>query len=209
MVQKSLKRMLAYSGVAQAGYLLVGVLVSTGIGARATIFYMLVYLFMNVAPFAVITARERAGAGDSFDGLRGLGREAPALAWSMTISMIALSGLPITAGFIGKLFLIQAAVDGNYAWLAVVIVLGSAMSLTYYLRVIAAMWMGSGATAKSVASGDAVLAGASPEADSSNHPELVAVAVLAAAASVVFGVWPGPLLDLARDAAIAFLQLAA
>lgn len=207
MGQKSLKRMLAYSGVAQAGYLLVGVLVSTGFGARATIFYMIVYLFMNVAPFAVITARERAGAGDGFDGLHGLGREAPALAWSMTISMIALSGLPITAGFIGKLFLIQAAVDGNYAWLAVVIVLGSAMSLVYYLRVIAVMWMGAGSTAASVASGDAVIAGAAPEADSSKHPELVAVAVLAATASVVFGVWPEPLLDLARDAAIAYLQL--
>ncbi|MGH2959597.1 MAG: NADH-quinone oxidoreductase subunit N [Solirubrobacterales bacterium] len=207
MGQKSLKRMLAYSGVAQAGYLLVGVLVSTSFGARATIFYMLVYLFMNVAPFAVITARERAGAGEGFDGLRGLGREAPALAWSMTISMIALSGLPITAGFIGKLFLIQAAVDANYAWLAVVIVLGSAMSLTYYLRVIAVMWMGAGATAAKPASGDALIAGAAPEADSSNHPELVAVAVLAAAASVVFGIWPEPLLNLARDAAIAYLQL--
>jgi NADH-quinone oxidoreductase subunit N len=127
----------------------------------------------------------------------------------MTISMIALSGLPITAGFIGKIFLIQAAVGGDYAWLAVVIVLGSAMSLVYYLRVIATMWMGADATATNVASGDAVLAGAAPEADSSKHPELVVIAVLAAVASVVFGVWPGPLLDLARDAAIAFLQLTA
>jgi NADH-quinone oxidoreductase subunit N len=126
----------------------------------------------------------------------------------MTISMIALSGLPITAGFIGKIFLITAAVDGGYAWLGVVIVLGSAMSLTYYLRVIAAIWMGSGVTAKSALPGDAVPAGAAPEADSSNHPELVALAVLAALASVVFGVWPGPLLDLARDAALALLQIA-
>jgi NADH-quinone oxidoreductase subunit N len=208
MGQSSLKRMLGYSGVAQAGYLLVGVIVSSAVGARATVFYMLIYLFMNVAPFAVITARERAGAGSGFDGLKGLGREAPALAWSMTISMIALSGLPITAGFIGKIFLITAAVDGGYSWLGVVIVLGSAMSLTYYLRVIAAIWMGSGVTAKSVLPGDVVPAGAAPEGDSSNHPELVALAVLAALASVVFGVWPGPLLDLARDAALALLQIA-
>ncbi|MBJ7458987.1 MAG: NADH-quinone oxidoreductase subunit N [Thermoleophilaceae bacterium] len=204
MGQTSLKRMLAYSGVAQAGYLLVGVTVVTLLGARAMVFYMLVYLFMNVAPFAVITARERAGAGSDFDSLRGLGREAPALAWSMTISMIALSGLPITAGFIGKLFLIQAAVDGGYAWLAVVIVLGSAMSLTYYLRVIAAIWMGSGVTAKNVSAGELRIAGAAPEADASAHPELVAIAVLAAIASVVFGVWPGPLIDLARDVAFAY-----
>lgn len=207
MGQSSLKRMLGYSGVAQAGYLLVGIVVADAVGARATVFYLLVYLFMNVAPFAVITARERAGAGDSFDTLRGLGREAPALAWSMTISMIALSGLPITAGFIGKIFLIQAAVDGGWSWLAVAIVVGSAMSLVYYLRVIATIWMGAGATASRPLPGDAVPAGGAPEADSARHPELVAIAVLAALASVVFGVWPGPLLDLARDAAVAFLQL--
>jgi NADH-quinone oxidoreductase subunit N len=206
MGQGSLKRMLGYSGVAQAGYLLVGVVVGDAVGWRATIFYMLVYLFMNVAPFAVITARERAGAGEGIDGLRGLGREAPALAWSMTISMIALSGLPITAGFIGKILLIISAVAGDYAWLAVVIVLGSAMSLVYYLRVIAAMWMGEPATAKSIASGDAVLAGGSPDADASRHPELVLLAAVAAIASIVFGVWPGPLLDLARDAALALMQ---
>jgi NADH-quinone oxidoreductase subunit N len=207
MGQRSLKRMLGYSGVAHAGYLLVGVVVSSALGARATVFYMCVYLFMNIAPFAVITARERAGAGEGYDGLRGLGRESPALAWSMSISMIALSGLPITAGFIGKLFLIQAAVDGQYAWLAVVIVLGSAMSLTYYLRVIAAMWMGADATAARVTSGEAVITGAAPEADTAKQRLLVAVAVLAAAGTVLFGFWPGPLLDLARDAAIAFLQL--
>jgi NADH-quinone oxidoreductase subunit N len=207
MGQTSLKRMLAYSGVAQAGYLLVGVVVSTALGARGTVFYMLIYLFMNVAPFAVITARERAGAGSGYDSLRGLGREAPALAWSMTISMIALSGLPITAGFIGKLFLIEAAVAADYAWLAVAIVLGSALSLTYYLRVIATIWMSPARGASSVSSGEPLIAGAAPEADSSNHPELVAIAVIAALASIFFGVWPGPLLDLARDAAIAFAQL--
>ncbi len=207
--QDSLKRMLAYSGVAQAGYLLVGVVVANAVGIRATVFYMLVYLLMNVAPFAVIVARERAGAGEGYASLRGLGREAPSLAWPMTISMIALSGLPITAGFIGKIFLILAAVDGGYSWLAVVVVLGSAMSLAYYLRVVAAIWMGAPETARPAQVGEAVPAGASPEADPSSHPELVALAVLAAAASIVFGVWPGPLLDLAREAAIAFFQLVA
>lgn len=212
MGQGSLKRMLAYSGVAQAGYLLVGVVVGAAIGWSATVFYLLAYVFMNIAPFAVIVARERAGAGESIDGLRGLGREAPALAWAMTISMIALSGLPITAGFIGKIMLILAAVGTGYAWLAVAIVAGSAMSLVYYLRVIATMWMGAPATAAAAAaaaaSGDAVLAGAAPEADSSRHRELVLLAALMALASVVFGLWPGPLLDISRDAAAALMQLA-
>lgn len=205
--QRSLKRMLAYSGVAQAGYLLVGVIAASAVGIRATVFYMLVYLLMNVAPFAVITARERAGAGEGYDSLRGLGREAPALAWSMTISMIALSGLPITAGFIGKIFLVLAAVDAGFAWLAVVLVLGSAISLVYYLRVIATIWMGGTVDLPSIATGKTAIAGAAPEADQSRQRELVAIAVVAAAASVLFGIWPGPLLDLARDAALAFVAL--
>ncbi len=208
MGQDSLKRMLAYSGVAQAGYLLVGVIVASGLGARATVFYMLVYLFMNAGPFAVIAARERAGAGSTLSSLQGLGREAPVLAWSMTISMIALAGLPITAGFIGKLFLIEAAVaSDNYAWLGVLIVVGSAMSLVYYLRVIAAMWMTPARGVSKASSGEPLPAGAAPEADASNHPELVAIAVLATICSVLFGLWPGPLLDLARDAALSFLTL--
>lgn len=205
--QESLKRMLAYSGVAQAGYLLVGVIVGTALGARATVFYLLVYVLMNLGPFAVIVARERAGAGDGLTGIRNLGREAPLLAWSMTISMITLAGLPITAGFIGKLFLIDAAIDGDYAWLAVVIVLGSAMSLAYYLRVVAAMWMSDGKQTAKRPPANAAIAGAAPEADAARHPELVAVAVLAALASVVFGVWPQPIVDLATDAAQAFFSL--
>lgn len=209
--QTSLKRMLAYSGIAQAGYLLVGVIVGTALGAQATVFYLLVYFFMNLGPFAVIVSRERSGAGDGIRGIQNLGREAPALAWSMTICMIALAGLPITAGFIGKLFIIQAAIEGDYAWLAVVVVLGSALSLGYYLRVIAAMWMTGGkVTNKSeppLAPTEVAIAGSAPEADSSGHPELVLVALLAAVASVAFGVFPDPLYDLAHDAANAFFSL--
>lgn len=198
--QDSLKRMLAYSGVAQAGYLLIGDPLADFVGARATIFYLLVYVLMNIAPFAVITARERAGAGEGYDSLRGLGREAPALAWSMTIAMLALAGLPITAGFIGKILLILGTFDGGQAWLAVMIVLGSAMSLVYYLRVIATMWMPAPASSRTVA-GSPIPVGAAPEADPGSHPELVAIAVIAAAGCIVFGVWPDPLLDLAREAA--------
>ncbi|MGB1583076.1 MAG: NADH-quinone oxidoreductase subunit N, partial [Solirubrobacterales bacterium] len=205
--QESLKRMLAYSGVAQAGYLLVGVAVGTALGARATVFYLLVYLLMNVGPFAVIISRERAGLGDGLTGMRNLGREAPVMAWSMTISMITLAGLPITAGFVGKLFLIESAVDGGYAWLAVVLVLGSALSLAYYLRVVAAMWMSPGVKLSGRKTQVAAVAGAASDGGAVRFPELVAVAVLAALASIVIGVWPQPLLDLATDAAEAFFSL--
>lgn len=206
--QESLKRMLGYSGVAQVGYLLTGVVVGTGLGTAAVLFYLVVYLFMNIGPFAVIAARERAGAGDGLGGIADLGREQPVLAWSMTICMISLAGLPVTAGFVGKLLLVQAAVFGHYEWLGVMIVIGSAISLGYYLRVIAAIWMpGAGGAKSAPQDGLARVAGASPRADSRRHPELVAVAVLAAIATVVLGVFPDPLLDLAREAGERFILI--
>ena len=97
---------------------------------------------MNMAAFAVIVAREReTGLGDDIASVQGLGVQRPLLAWPMTIAMLGLAGIPATAGFIGKFYLIDAAVDGDYTWLGVVIVIGSMISLGYYLRVVAAMWM--------------------------------------------------------------------
>ena len=140
--QSSLKRLLAYSSVAQAGYMIAGVVVTTQLGIRAVVFYLAVYLLMNLAAFAVIVAREReTGLGDDIASLYGLGANRPLLAWPMTIAMLSLAGFPATAGFFGKVTLIGAAVDNGYTWLGVVIVLGSAISLAYYLRVVAAVWM--------------------------------------------------------------------
>ncbi|MBI4896867.1 MAG: NADH-quinone oxidoreductase subunit N [Actinobacteria bacterium] len=209
--QESLKRMLAYSGVAQVGYVLAGIVAGTWLGVYAIGFYLFAYLAMNIGPFAVIATRERSGAGDGMRGMRNLGREAPWLAWPMTICMLALAGLPVTAGFVGKLLLMQAAIDGHYAWLAVMIALGSAISLGYYLRVVAAIWMPSAVRDEvfgdGTRSGTSALAGAAPEADAARHPELVALAVTAAAASVLFGFYPRPLLELARILAYAGGQL--
>ena len=208
--QSSLKRMLAYSSVAQAGYMLAGVVVATKLGVQATAFYLAVYVAMNMASFAVIVAREReTGLGDSIDALAGLGRERPWLAWPMTISMLALAGIPATAGFIGKFYLIDAAVSGGYTWLGVAIVVGSMISLGYYLPVIAAIWMRPApGEAESLSSEGAlpVMAGGSQEADvlTSPQPEVVFVAVLAAAATLFFGIVPQPLFDLVSHAGGAF-----
>jgi NADH-quinone oxidoreductase subunit N len=200
--QRSLKRMLAWSGVAQAGYLLAGVVVGTRLGLQATIFYLGVYLLMNVAAFAVIVARERVSArGDDLTSLADLGREQPWLAWPMTIAMLSLAGFPATAGFIGKFYLIDAAVSGAYTWLGIAIVVGSVVSLAYYLRVVAVMWMGRlevelpSMPARRVKP----VAGWSPEADVRSQPEVAAVAVLFAAATIFFGIVPSPLFDAARD----------
>ncbi len=213
--QSSLKRMLAYSSVAQAGYMLAGVVVATQLGVKATVFYLAVYLFMNMAAFSVIVAREReTGLGDSIQSLAGLGRERPLLAWPMTISMLALAGIPATAGFMGKFYLIDAAVSGGYTWLGVAIVIGSMISLGYYLPVIAAMWMREAPAAESPveagtllspsSGGRPVLAGGSSELDADGpapeagglQGEVLFVAVLAGAATVFFGVIPQPLFNL-------------
>jgi NADH-quinone oxidoreductase subunit N len=220
--QSSLKRMLAYSSVGQAGYMLAGVIVSTQLGVRATVFYLAIYLFMNMAAFATIVAREReTGQGDSLDSLAGLARTNPWLAWPLTLSMLSLAGIPATAGFVGKFYLIDAAVSNGYTWLGVVIVIGSMISLGYYLPVIAAMWMREAPTATplpALAGGSPeldedpsaapTLAGGSPEpeedpiaaATSRVQPEVVLVAVLAGAATLFFGIIPSPLFNLVHGA---------
>jgi NADH-quinone oxidoreductase subunit N len=140
--QTNLKRILGYSSVGQAGYMLAGVVVGTRLGVQATVLYLCFYLIMNMGAFAVIVANQNARAdGDDLSGLAGLGARNPWLAWPLTISMLALAGIPGTVGFIGKFQLIHALVDGGYTWLAIVLVVGSMISLGYYLRVIAAVWM--------------------------------------------------------------------
>jgi NADH-quinone oxidoreductase subunit N len=211
--QSSLKRMLGYSGVAQAGYMLGGVIVGTRLGIEATVLYIGVYLAMNLAAFAVIVAQERDGPdGDEISALAGLGARRPWLAWPMTIAMLSLAGIPGTVGFIGKFQLIRALVDGDYTWLGIALVVGSMISLGYYLRVVATMWMGSATEpARAPAPGLArpLIAGGSPQADagawpgpaeSVPHAEVVLVALLFGAASVFFGIFPSPLFHLVAHA---------
>jgi NADH-quinone oxidoreductase subunit N len=222
--QSSLKRMLGYSGVAQAGYMLSGVIVGTQLGISATVLYIIAYLFMNIAAFAVIQHQQADTGDDRISGLAGLGKRNPVLAWSITAAMLALAGVPGTVGFIGKFQLIHALVDGGYGWLAVVLVVGAMISLGYYLRVVAAVWMsptgsrasvpglggaGAGAGGAGAVGAGAVapIAGGSPEADKLPYPEVVAVAALFAAATIVFGVIPGPLFHLASHAGAALTGL--
>jgi NADH-quinone oxidoreductase subunit N len=231
--QRSLKRLLAWSSVAQAGYMLAGVVVASRLGVQATIFYLAVYTVMNVAAFAVIVAREReTGLGDDIRGFIGLGATKPLQAAAMTVALLSLAGIPATGGFMGKFFLIEATVDGGYTWLGIVIVVGSMISLAYYLRVLAAMWMQEPEatperTAVTAPTGRPALAGASATADpgavaaaevegapAPDAPlaaraagwEVLALAAVAAAATVALGIVPSPLFDLAREVGRAFTQ---
>ena len=202
IAQRSLKRLLAWSSVGQAGYLLAGLVVGSRLGLQATVFYVAVYLFMNVAAFAVVVARERVSErGDDLSSFENLGQTQPWLAWPMTIAMLSLAGVPATAGFIRKFYLIDAAVAGDYAWLGVVIVIGAVVSFSYYLRVVAVMWMGGYEVELPTIPPRQVkpVSGWSPEADLRAQPEVAAIAILFGALTIVFGIWPGPLFDAARD----------
>jgi NADH-quinone oxidoreductase subunit N len=201
--QDSLKRLLGYSGIAQAGYMLVGVAAASAIGINALVFYLAAYALMNLAAFAVIVVRERETPwGDDIKSVQGLGRERPELAWPLTISMLALAGLPATAGFMGKLYLIEAAVDASHTYLGVAIAIGTMISLAYYLRVVAAVWM------RPTIEPAPAMAGGSPEADAEPAPAprptrclaILVPAAVCAAATVFFGVIPSPLVDWANHA---------
>ena len=140
--QDNIKRMLAYSSIAHAGYALVGLVAGNGTGTAGILFYMLSYSFMNIGAFAIIILVSKKGEtnGNVMD-FAGLGFKRPVLAVAMTIFLFSLAGMPPTAGFIGKFYLFSGAIQKGYIWLAVLGVLNSAASVYYYLRVMVYMYM--------------------------------------------------------------------
>src|SRR5262249_26310567 len=142
LTQSNLKRMLAYSSIAHAGYLLIGVVAGTARGYEAMMIYLFVYSFMQLGAFAVIALMRRADVvGDELKDLNGLFFRQPFAATAMLLFMLSLGGVPPTAGFMGKFWLFSAAVDAHYYWLAVIGVLNSAVSLYYYIRLVVFMWL--------------------------------------------------------------------
>lgn len=143
--QISIKRMLAYSSVAHAGYVLVALVPATAEGAGSAIFYVFAYALMNIGAFAVVVALERVGEGDvAQEQFNGIANRWPGLALAMSIFMLSLAGIPPLAGFFGKFFVFSVAVETGWAWLAVVGVINSAISAYYYLRVVVAMYFSEG-----------------------------------------------------------------
>jgi NADH-quinone oxidoreductase subunit N len=141
IAQSSLKRLLAYSGVAQAGYILIGVIAGGQAGLSAVLYYLFVYMFMNFGAFAVITLLAGPdGDRDGFSDLEGLAQRNPVMAVLMSIFMLSLAGFPPSVGFFGKLFLFTAGVSAGYTWLVVLAVLMSVVSVFYYVRVLIPIW---------------------------------------------------------------------
>ncbi len=145
LVQRDIKRMLAFSSIAHAGYLLIAVVARSDDGAASVVFYLAAYLFMNLGAFAVVIAVDRArgggGEGDEIASYAGLGRRHPVLAAAMTVFLLSLTGVPLTGGFFGKFYIFKAAVDSGLIGLAIVGLLNSALAAAYYLNVVLTIYM--------------------------------------------------------------------
>ena len=142
VTQSNLKRMLAYSSIAHAGYLLMGIVAGTERGITATLVYLLIYAFMQMGAFGVVVMLRRHDVvGDDLKDFSGLAFRRPFAAFAMLIFMLSLGGIPPTAGFMGKFWLFGAAIEAHYYGLAVIGVLNSAISLYYYVRVVVFMYL--------------------------------------------------------------------
>ncbi len=194
LTQKSVKRMLAYSSIAHAGYAILGLTVAgtalEGAGMSSLLFYMFSYLFMNVGAFAVlILLRKKALTSESLDDFNGLAQRAPFLAFLMAILLLSLTGLPPTVGFVGKFYVfgavIQVALTGNgfYGLLAVIAVVNAAISAFYYLRLLMNIYLKDGAETLTWRY---------------SH-SLMFVIVFSALATLYFGIFPGSILSLAQQ----------
>jgi len=142
LVQQNVKRMLAYSSISQAGFMLIAIAADNAIGARALLFYLIPYAAMSIGAFAVVTARERELAAPvTLENLAGMGWERPLLGVAMGMFMFGFAGLPPTGGFVGKFYAFSAAYEHGWTWLVIVGVVATAVSLYYYLAVVRAMYM--------------------------------------------------------------------
>jgi len=190
LTQDNVKRMLAYSSIAHAGYALMGIVAANAMGAWALLLYMVVYAFMNLGAFGFVILLESKGyAGEMIGDYAGLSRRHPGAALGMLIFMLALAGIPPTAGFMGKLYLFAAAVEGGYVVLTVIAVLMSAVSLYYYFRIVVQMYLRDGEEE-----------GAAPAELLRDRWTEVAIAVCAIVTMVV-GIFPAALVGWAKSAA--------
>jgi NADH-quinone oxidoreductase subunit N len=182
--QSNINRLLAYSSIANAGYVLVAVAAHSEVGTQAVMFYLASYAIMNVGAFAVVSHFARKGERFvAIDDFSGLAERQPAMAALLAIFLLSLIGVPLTAGFFGKFYIFRAALDSHLVWLTVAGLLNSAIAAFYYLRILVVMYMH--------APGEAA------ERLEPLSPTLNATIWAAALATLAFGVFPGPLLDLA------------
>jgi NADH-quinone oxidoreductase subunit N len=180
ITQENIKRLLAYSSIGHAGYVLLGILSVSEMGLRGVLVYSVVYVFATLGIWATVLMLEKSDyAGESVDDFEGLHRRAPFWAFAMLVFLLSLGGIPPTSGFIGKYFLFYAAVGAGFGWLAVIAVLMSAVSMFYYVRIVAAMY----------------LRGDGREELVTTTRGLKIVAVVALLVTLFLGLWPAYFID--------------
>ncbi len=188
--QTNIKRMLAYSSIAHAGYALIGVIAGGPDGVASMMNYMLIYAFMNIGAFGIVILLRRKGYdGNDIADYRGLAKSHPVCAALMLIFMFSLTGIPPTAGFIGKMYLFIAAVDAGYVWLVVTAVIFSAISAFFYMRIVMFMYMSE----------------PTEEVELNTSAGINLALALSAIGVLVIGVLPSKILELAKQAAQGFL----
>jgi NADH-quinone oxidoreductase subunit N len=192
LVQTNVKRILAYSSVSQAGFMLIGLSAGSALGAQALIFYLIPYAAMAFGSFAIVAARERElGEPVTLENLAGFGWERSFLGVAMTFFMFGFAGLPVGGIFVGKFYVFAAAYDHGWAWLVVIGVLATLVSVYYYLGIVRAMYMRGPATL--------ALAGGSPPRERLVHIA-VGMALVVSVGSLFF---VSPLINVAQHAASA------
>ncbi len=195
LVQTNIKRMLAYSSIAHAGYALVGVVAAGRIehssGIASVLLYIALYTFMTFGAFAIVAMlRKGTIEGEEIEDFTGLAKRHPLAALLMLIFMVSLAGIPPTAGFIGKLYVFRSAVEAGMTWLAAIALIFAAISAYYYLRIVMVMYMRE------------PLEGTGPVPRLVMSPTLSIVLACAVAGVVIFGIYPNPLVNLALQAVL-------
>ncbi|HBG92656.1 MAG TPA: NADH-quinone oxidoreductase subunit N [Nitrospiraceae bacterium] len=184
--QTNIKRMLAYSSIAHAGYILLGIIAGTSEGMASVLNYLFIYAFMNIGAFAVvIMLRSEGFKGDNISDYEGLAKTHPLAAALMLVFMFSLTGIPPTAGFMGKFYLFMSAVSAGYTWLAVTAVIFSAISAYFYLRIVMYMYMKEPKTAVQL----------------SASPGIALALAITVIAVLLIGVFPSKVISVARIAA--------
>lgn len=188
--QTNIKRMLAYSSIAHAGYVLLGIIAGTSDGIASVLNYLLIYAFMNLGAFAVvIMLRSEGFKGDNIRDYEGLAKTHPLAAALMLVFMFSLTGIPPTAGFMGKFYIFMSAIDAGYTWLVIIAVIFSVISAYFYLRIVMYMYM------------------KEPEetVQLTTSPAIKLALAITVAAVIIIGVLPSALINFARAAVNGFL----
>lgn len=190
IAQTNIKRMLAYSSIAHAGYILIGFAVGNSVGTAAILLYILVYAFMNIGAFAMVILICRHGhRGDQITDFTGFAKKNPLAGLIFVIFFLSLAGIPPTGGFVAKFYLFAAAIEAKFLWLAIIGVLNSAVSLYYYFKVVMLMFM-------TEAEGEIPL---------SLSPALTLAIIIMVVATLLIGIYPGPFIEAAKASVLSLL----